>query len=268
MGDLFDEVVPSSDELNNYTQEMERFLPESCGHLFHAYHVLFKKRDDQQVPITDWIKFWCNVPKRYDPPPSRKKSQTKRRLSRTHNPTGVLPRAGKWEENVRSTFAILNIEGDSRRETYLAAFISCWLCLFVLPSRHVGQIRPGVFKMACFMARGTPVGLAIPVLSSIYRGLNAIAKSGTPGKARAPLPFHYVHGWMVSYFNTHYATPTELPGPPMVKSSGEGGARWFDAASAYKRIHNGCMTWSPNLLVQREPFCFVDGGANSWADTS
>ncbi|GAA0168376.1 hypothetical protein LIER_23105 [Lithospermum erythrorhizon] len=87
------------------------------------------------------------------------------------------------EDEVRDTFSSLRIPTHFAEETYLAIFLSCWLCLFVLPSKSFATIRPSVFKMACFMAKGNQVGLAIPVLSNIYRGLNITAVTTRPRSA-------------------------------------------------------------------------------------
>ncbi|KAL0292480.1 UNVERIFIED_CONTAM: hypothetical protein Sradi_6986900 [Sesamum radiatum] len=60
------------------------------------------------------------------------------KLSR--NPSGDvdasnLPRAKDHDE----PFTILHIPEDIRDETYVAAFLSCWLCNFVLPHNKVGK---------------------------------------------------------------------------------------------------------------------------------
>ncbi|GAA0170155.1 hypothetical protein LIER_40899 [Lithospermum erythrorhizon] len=83
--------------------------------------------------------------------------------------------------------------------------------------------------MACFMAEGKQVGLAIPALSNIYCGPNILARSETPGNdTKANVPFHYAifpsHGarfcttraydkWLET-FHAKYRKETFLPPPP------------------------------------------------------
>ncbi|GAA0169703.1 hypothetical protein LIER_40814 [Lithospermum erythrorhizon] len=124
--------------------------------------------------------------------------------------------------------------------------------------------------MTCFMARGDRVCLAIPVLSSIYRGLNAIAASKTPSNAMAFFPVHYVYGWIASYFSTHFSITGQLNGPPMIMYSGEGGARFYEGTDAYTHIRTRNLYWSRNKLEQATPYHFVDEARckNSYSDTS
>ena len=49
------------------------------------------------------------------------------------------------------------------KETYLAAFLACWLCKFVLSWGGVNLIRPGVFKVASRMAQGETFSLVVLV---------------------------------------------------------------------------------------------------------
>ena len=67
------------------------------------------------------------------------------------------------------------------KKTYLATFLACWLCKFVLPWGSVNLIRHGVFKVASRMAQGETFSLTIPALASIYNGLNEIACSSKMG---------------------------------------------------------------------------------------
>ena len=53
-----------------------------------------------------------------------------------------------------------------RDETNLEAFLTCWLCKFVLLLENGDIIRPSVFKVASMIACGEEFSLAIPVLAS------------------------------------------------------------------------------------------------------
>ncbi|KAL0423640.1 UNVERIFIED_CONTAM: hypothetical protein Sradi_0898800 [Sesamum radiatum] len=95
-------------------------------------------------------------------------------------------------------FSKLGIEGSLKEETFLAAYLACWLCTFALPTDAVGSIRPSTFKVASIMATDRRVGLVVPFLASIYKGVR---------------------------------------GPKMTLFSGEGGAKYYDPQEARKRIH-------------------------------
>ncbi|XP_073136934.1 uncharacterized protein [Henckelia pumila] len=58
------------------------------------------------------------------------------------------------------------------------------------------MIRPNTFKMASIMASGRKVGLDVPTLTSIYRGLNKIAASSNPSRACATFSTHFIYGWL------------------------------------------------------------------------
>ncbi|KAL0462252.1 UNVERIFIED_CONTAM: hypothetical protein Slati_0112800 [Sesamum latifolium] len=88
----------------------------------------------------------------------------------THNPLGDITTHKRWSIAEETLFEKLCIEGNLKEEVYLAAYLACWLCTFVLPSKDVNSIRPSTFKMASMMENGRRVSLAIPVLASIYEG--------------------------------------------------------------------------------------------------
>jgi len=49
-----------------------------------------------------------------------------------------------WTES-HVIFDELGVPKCERTETFLMAFLSCWLCLFIIPLRYAGCIRPGTF---------------------------------------------------------------------------------------------------------------------------
>ncbi|KAK4396421.1 hypothetical protein Sango_1478700 [Sesamum angolense] len=205
-GCLYDEVVPSALELTGVDEKRERFIPRSCKYLLYAYHLLQSADDDRcsHVSIDKWVKFWSKKTAKYHPPPPRKEKKTVRPKS-THNPLGDIATHERWSTAEDALFAKLCIERSLKEEVYLAAYLACWLCLFVLP--------------------------AIPVLASIYEGLNTIATS---------------------------PKPAELRGPKMTRFSGEGGAKYYEPREARKRIHKAeFVSWACNMLVKAEPFKFI-----------
>ncbi|KAK4385670.1 hypothetical protein Sango_2691000 [Sesamum angolense] len=118
-------------------------------------------------------------------PHSKKKTV---RPKSTHNPLGDIAIHERWSTAEEALFAKLSIERCLKEEVYLAAYLACWLCVFVLPSKDVNSIRPSTFKMLSLVANGRRVNLAIPVLASIYEGLNTIATSPKPPDG----PFKFV----------------------------------------------------------------------------
>nr|GMC60519.1 uncharacterized protein LOC109157601 [Ipomoea batatas] len=72
----------------------------------------------------------------------------------THNPSGILEASIKWSNVSKASFVKLGISQSLEEEIYLAAFLACWLCMFVLPSTPMRTIHPETFKMACTIASG------------------------------------------------------------------------------------------------------------------
>ncbi|KAL0291161.1 UNVERIFIED_CONTAM: hypothetical protein Scaly_2647900 [Sesamum calycinum] len=219
-GCLYDEVVPSALELISIDEKRERFIPRSSKYLFYAYHLLQRADDNRcsHVSIDKWVKFWSKKTIKYHPPPPRKEKKTVRPKS-THNPLGDIAINERWSTAEEALFAKLCIERSLKEEVYLAAYLACWLYVFVLPGKDVNSIRPSTFKMVSLMANGRRVNLAIPVLASIYEGLNTVATSPKP----------------------------------------VGAAKYYESREARKQIHKvKFVSWACNMLVKDGPFKFVD----------
>ncbi|KAL0414919.1 UNVERIFIED_CONTAM: hypothetical protein Sradi_1693600, partial [Sesamum radiatum] len=259
-GCLYDEVVPSALELTGADEKGGRFIPRSNKYLVYAYHLLQGADDDRcsNVSIDKWVKFWSNKAIKYHMPPPRKENKTVRPKS-THNPLGDITTHKRWSIAEEALFKKLCIKGNLKEEVYLAAYLACWLCMFVLPSKDVNSIRPSTFKMASMMANGRQVSLAIPVLASIYEGLNTVATSSKPARTSPSFPVHFVYAWLAFYFKTHYPVWQGLRGPKMTIFSGEGGAKYYNPQEAHKRIHKAeFVSWTCNMIVKNRPFKFVD----------
>ncbi|KAK4384048.1 hypothetical protein Sango_3097300 [Sesamum angolense] len=269
-GCLYDEVVPSALELTGVDEKRERFIPRSCKYLLYAYYLLQSADDNRcsHVSIDKWVKFWSKKTTKYHPPPPRKEEKTVR-PKLTHNPLGDIATHERWSTAEDALFAKLCIERSLKEEVYLAVYLACWLCLFVLPGNDVNSIRPSTYKMASLMANGRRVNLAIPVLASIYEGLNIVATSPKPASTSHYFPIHFVYAWLACYFKTHYSVWQELRGPNMTRFSGEGGAKYYQPREARKRIHKAeFVSWACNMLVKAEPFKFVDDGRAEKLDHS
>ncbi|XP_019239821.1 PREDICTED: uncharacterized protein LOC109219803 [Nicotiana attenuata] len=183
------------------------------------------------------------------------------RLKSTHNPNGVIPETTRWSSDQEATFSKLRVRSDKKDETYIAAFLSIWLCAFVFPKSE-NLIRPETFKMASMMASGRKISLAVSVLASIYHGLNKISCSSQLDQVKVYFPIHYVYGWLAHYFKIHYPLAKGPSVPLMVAYSGEGAARYFDEKDARKRIHNGeDIVWTPTMLTNSRLYYYVDNDA-------
>ena len=68
----------------------------------------------------------------------------------------------------------------------------------------VNLIHHKVFKVASRMTQGETFSLIVPVLVSIYNGLNKIAYSSKLGTNASIFSIHYLYSWLGEYFDTHF----------------------------------------------------------------
>ncbi|KAL0313664.1 UNVERIFIED_CONTAM: hypothetical protein Scaly_2913100 [Sesamum calycinum] len=124
----------------------ERFIPRSSKYLLYAYHLLQSADDNRcsHVSIDKWVKFWSKNTTKYHLPPPRKEKKTVRPKP-THNPLGDIAVHERWSTVEEALFAKLCIERSLKEEVYLAAYLACWLCMFVLRRKDVNSILPSTF---------------------------------------------------------------------------------------------------------------------------
>ena len=123
----------------------------------------------------------------------------------------------------------------AKEETWLAALLSCWLGEFVFLGKEANLIRPGIFKVSSSMAHGKKYCLAVPVLATIYKGLNDIASSSVPSKCDTTFSAHYLNAWLAEYFATHFNLSEASPlDPCIVRFFGEGAVKYFEETKARK----------------------------------
>ncbi|CAL9014028.1 unnamed protein product [Prunus brigantina] len=184
------------------------------------------------VRMTAWIKYWYRGPFKYKKSSRKTVRNKSQKPKEDSDPSGIIPTALKRTEEEEEVFEDLGIADEDMEKSYLAAFLACWLCKFVFPKDDVTLIRPGVFKVASRMAHGVSFGLAVPVLASIYKGLNDISSADDQGNCATVLPFHYVYGWLGEYFNTHFTSSSEKSIPVMARFSGKLSAKFFEDSTA------------------------------------
>ena len=124
-------------------------------------------------------------------------------------------------------FDELGVAIGQRTETFLAAFLSCWLCTFVLPIRDAGCAHPSTFSVASFMASGVGYCLPTTILVSIYKGLNEISRSSHPGRGGGYFPAHFLYAWLAKNFDVYELVADASSSPGMVKFSSIGQAKLF-----------------------------------------
>ncbi|KAJ8423973.1 hypothetical protein Cgig2_008748 [Carnegiea gigantea] len=148
-----------------------------------------------------------------------------------------LPDAGArgWSD-YQAIFEELGVATGQRTETFLAAFLSCWLCTFILPVRDAGCIRPGTFSIASLMASGVGCCLPTAVLASIYKGLNELSRSSHPGRGGGHFPTHFLYAWLAKNFDVYELVGEASSSPGMVKFSGLGRAKSFQPEEARELI--------------------------------
>lgn len=93
-------------------------------------------------------------------------------------------------------FDILDVKEPLRDEVYVATFLSCWICRFLLQNKEVNYIHPSVFKVTTLMASEEILSLAIPVLATIYNGLRKVVHAPNLKECSAVFSIHYIYGWI------------------------------------------------------------------------
>ncbi|KAG5580736.1 hypothetical protein H5410_051363 [Solanum commersonii] len=210
-----DLIVSEAKELVGSIEKRTKYIPRTCEYLFAAFHHL--RGAYQELSFSRWISFWCKEPQMYESAPPREEKKFARPKS-THNPSGDLLDIARWLHVEERMFSVLGVRVDKKDETYLAAFLSCWLCAFVLPNKEGEFVPPRTFKMANIWGVGR---------RSIFR----------------------------SRFKTHYAFSNGPFVPTMVVYSGEGGARYFDSNNDIKCIHGGeNVAWTSTMLDKAYPY--------------
>ncbi|KAL0327778.1 UNVERIFIED_CONTAM: hypothetical protein Sangu_1855800 [Sesamum angustifolium] len=161
----------------------------------------------------------------------------------THNPLGDIAIHERWSTVEEALFAKLCIERSLKEEVYLAAYLTCWLCLFVLPDKDVNSIRPRGFEDRCNFSK-----------TSRYESL-----------------FSYP----LCLCMASMLLQNSLLGLARVAWSKDDEIFWrrrckyYEPREARKRIHKAeFVSWACNMLMKDEPFKFVDDGRAEELDHS
>ena len=168
IGYFYDEMVLSAKELSNDATKFS--LPPSCRNLFLAYHrVCCETKGKSLVKLASWVSFWYKGSMKYAKPPKKSTKNKAHRPKDTHNPSKEIDHVKSCTQSEMKFFDNLGIAEADVKETYLAAFLACWLCKFVLPWGGVNLICPRVFKVASRMAQGETFSLVVRVSKHLQR---------------------------------------------------------------------------------------------------
>ncbi|KAK4385732.1 hypothetical protein Sango_2697200 [Sesamum angolense] len=107
-------------------------------HLFVGYLWTLRFAYSDGVLISNWIDFWFKGPLCYAAPPLRSSRKRVHEPKLSHNPSRDVDASNLRKDHVEP-FTILQILVDIRDKTYVAAFLSYWLCSFVLPYIKAGK---------------------------------------------------------------------------------------------------------------------------------
>ena len=158
------------------------------------------------MTIVDWVNFWFRGPLRYKGPPKRDNKKRKTCLRDTYNPFGVIDKTSLHSKEWNMPFSTLHIEVDAQGETYLAAFLSYWLCNFMLLEKEVILIHLSTFKVASLIVTNQHFCLTVPVLANIYQGLRKILIVTDFNTCVSSFLAHYVYGWLTETFDINFTS--------------------------------------------------------------
>ncbi|KAJ8437554.1 hypothetical protein Cgig2_017907 [Carnegiea gigantea] len=180
LGHLYDEVIPTQWEFTNKQ-------PLSYTYLFATYH---KPMQGGKGKPTVWNNGFLSG---FSVPTSTMFSKSLIRkiepLAQEYCPLSSM-------KNLMGGMILRVAKLKQCTKTFLTAFLSDWLCTFILPVRDVGCIHLDTFNTASFIVSSTRYCLRTIILASIYKGLNEISCSSHPGKSGDHLSIHFLsHGW-------------------------------------------------------------------------
>ncbi|KAJ8434262.1 hypothetical protein Cgig2_010472 [Carnegiea gigantea] len=122
--------------------ELTSKFPLSCTYLFVAYHKLMQGRKGKPT-IEQRNKYHVS-----------KKPDQENRIPHPGILSSLTDAGARGWSDCQTIFYELRVAIGQRTETFLAAFLSCWLCMVILPVRDAGCIHPGTFSIASLMASG------------------------------------------------------------------------------------------------------------------
>ena len=90
-------------------------------------------KEKSSVKLASWVSFWYKGSIKYAKPPKKSIRNKTQRPKETRNPSGEIDPIKSRTQSEMEVFDNLSIAETDVKETYLAAFLACWLCKFVFP---------------------------------------------------------------------------------------------------------------------------------------
>ncbi|KAJ8425547.1 hypothetical protein Cgig2_032884 [Carnegiea gigantea] len=152
-------------------------------------------------------------------------------------PTSTTPHPGilstimdvgaRWWGDCQHIFDEMGVAKGQRTDTFLAAFLSCCLCTFILPVRDTSCIGLNTFSITSFMALGVGYCLSTTIIASIYKGLKEISHSSHPDCGGGHFSAHFFYAWSTKNFDTYDLVSEASSSLGMMKFSGLGQVKSF-----------------------------------------
>ncbi|KAJ8441591.1 LOW QUALITY PROTEIN: hypothetical protein Cgig2_023155 [Carnegiea gigantea] len=196
LGCLYDEVIPIQRELMNK-------LPRSCTYLFTFHHKLMQGPNKYHV---------------------YRKSNQGNQIPHLGILSSIIKVGACGWVDCQVIFDELGVAIGQCTEIFQAAFLSCWLCTFILLVRDADCIHPDTFSVASFMTSGVGYCLPTVILASIYKGLNEISRSLHPSRSGGYFPANFVYVWLAKNIEMYKLVSEVSSSPSMVKFSSLGQA--------------------------------------------
>ena len=89
-------------------------------------------KGNSSVKLASWVSFWCKGSMKYAKPLKKSTRNKAHRPKETHNPSGDIDPVKSRTKSEMEVFDDLGVAEADVKETYLAAFLACWLCKFIL----------------------------------------------------------------------------------------------------------------------------------------
>ncbi|KAJ8425344.1 hypothetical protein Cgig2_000649 [Carnegiea gigantea] len=186
-----------------------------------------------KLTIEQWIAFWFRGRSKYH---VSRKSDKDNRIPYPRILSSIIDTGARGWGNGQIIFDEVGVAIGQRTETFLTAFLFCWLCVFILLVRDTGCIRPDTFSVTSFMASGVGYCLPTTILASVYKGLNEISYSLHPGSGGGYFPAHFLYAWLAKNFDAYELVGEASSSASMVKFSGLGQAKLFQLEEARELI--------------------------------
>ena len=103
-------------------------------------------KKQSKVNVNNWIAFWFKEDERHPSPKKQAKKGLHPKCSQ--NPSGLILDRGPQKDKEHTALFDLQVPKDLKKETYLVAFLACWLCVFTFPIKDfVLVVRTYVFHL-------------------------------------------------------------------------------------------------------------------------